>query len=143
VANAITENPPRPLSVLRPDVDPRLSAIVDRAMTRDAHQRFRSAEVMRAELADLTGDPVTGPIPILRMPLPPAPPMWNPRTAPVPILGRRRRTGRLVLLAALLLVALVVGVVAFALGASTQRSSGGTAPATTTVLPDSPYRRGG
>ncbi len=128
LANAITENPPPPVSVLRPDVTPQLAAIVDRAMARDASRRFPSADVMRAELADLSGDPVTGPIPLVRMPPQPPGSLWNPRTAPVSALGARRRSGRLVLLIAVLLIAVVVGVVAFVLGASTQRTVGAPLP---------------
>ena len=122
LANAITENPPPPVAVLRPDVDPQLSAIVDRAMARDAMQRFACADVMRAELANTGGEPVTGPIPIVRGV--PAPPVWNPRTAPIPPMAVRRPTRKWVLLAAVLLVAILVAVVAFVLGASTQRASG-------------------
>ncbi len=137
LANAITENPPPPVSVLRPDVDPQLAAVVDRAMARDAVRRFPSADVMRAELANVNGDPVTGPIPLLRGPLPPAPPMWNPQT-PGLVAGPRRRTGRWAILAAVLLVAIVVGVVAFVLGASTQRTSDAPGSVTTTVVRPSP-----
>ncbi|OBF28108.1 hypothetical protein A5727_25690 [Mycobacterium sp. ACS4331] len=122
LAKAITEQPPPPVSVLRPDVPPQLAAIVDRAMARDASQRFPSAEVMRAELGNVYGDPVTGPIPLPQAP--PAMPVspWHPITAPVPPLMPRRRPSRLVWLLAVLLIALIVGVVAFVLGASTQRS---------------------
>ena len=66
LANAITENPPPPVSALRPDIDPQLSAIVDRAMSLDPSARFTSAEAMRAELVDVGGDPVTEPFRILR-----------------------------------------------------------------------------
>ena len=65
LANAITENPPPPVSVLRPDIDPQLSAIVDRAMTLEPSARFVSAQAMRAELADVGGDPVTEPLPVI------------------------------------------------------------------------------
>jgi serine/threonine protein kinase len=51
LARAIMDDPPAPLSILRPDGDPILSAIIDRVMTRDPRQRFNSAEQMRAALA--------------------------------------------------------------------------------------------
>jgi serine/threonine protein kinase len=120
LAKAITENPPPPVSVLRPDVPPQLAAIVDRAMARDAALRFPSADVMRAELMDIYGDPVTGPIPVLHIPPQPLGAPWNPATAVVPPPPPRRRS-RLILLA-VLLVALIVGLVAFVLGVLTQRS---------------------
>ena len=53
LARAIMDDPPPPLSVLRRDVDPLLSGIIDRAMGRDRRQRFNSAEQM---LAALNGD---------------------------------------------------------------------------------------
>jgi serine/threonine protein kinase len=136
LADAITMNPPPPVAVLRPDIDPQLSSIVDRAMTREAPARFPSAQVMGAELADVGGDPVTGPIPVLR---PPAmmgsrPPERQVLLMPPPA-PRQRRTGRLVLLVGLL-VALVVGAIAFVLGAATQRSPSDTIPVIpTTVAP--------
>lgn len=123
LAHAITENPPPPVAALRPDVAPQLAAVVDRAMARDASQRFPNAEVMRAELANVYGDPATGPIPIVPLPDQPVPQMWNPATIPVAI-AVPRRSGRLIALIAVVLIALVVGVVAFVLGASTQRSAG-------------------
>lgn len=130
LAHAITESPPPPVSVLRPDVAPQLAAVIDRAMAREGAQRFPSAEVMRAELANVYGDPATGPIPILPLPGQPTPPGWNPPTAPVGYPVDRSR-GRLILLLAVLLIAIVVGVVAFVLGASTQRTAG--APAVASV----------
>jgi eukaryotic-like serine/threonine-protein kinase len=142
LAAAITENPPPPVAVMRPDVDPQLSALVDRAMTREATARFVNAETMRAELNNVGGDPVTGPLPPLRPPTamlsPPLPPL--PAT-PVPMtMHQSRRSGRTVLLVAFVvsfLVALIVGAAAFILGAATQRSQGGTVPVTTSVTPGS------
>ena len=54
LARAIMDDPPPPLSALRPDIDPTLSGVIDRAMSRGAGHRFGSAEQMRAALA---GDP--------------------------------------------------------------------------------------
>jgi serine/threonine protein kinase len=139
LAQAITENPPPPVAVLRPDVDPQLSALIDRAMTREASARFDNAEVMRAELNNVGGDPVTGPLPPLR----PATAAYAPVSpvhiaVPMPMpSGGSRRSGRAVLLLAFVvsfLVALVVGAAAFVLGAVTERSMGETPPVTTSVV---------
>ncbi len=132
LANAITSNPPVPVSILRPDIDPQLSAIVDRAMTHEAPARFPSAQVMWAELANVGGDPVTGPIPVYRPRLPPTP--ERPVLLMPPPEFRQRRTGRLVLLVGLL-VALVVGAVAFVLGAASQRTPPDPAPAVISIAP--------
>ncbi|WP_099024954.1 serine/threonine-protein kinase [Mycolicibacterium palauense] len=127
LAKAITEYPPPPVSVVRPDIDAQLAAVVDRAMARDAAVRFPTAEVMRAELANIGGEPVTGPIPVLRPPpVPPAPPAGSPALlldAPV----GRTRTGRRVMLIAFLmafLAALLVAAVVFILGVTTQTPLG-------------------
>ncbi|WP_197378664.1 serine/threonine-protein kinase [Mycolicibacterium mengxianglii] len=139
LAQAITGNPPPPVSVQRPDIDLQLSAVVDRAMTREAAARFDSAETMRAELNNVGGDPVTGPLPPLRPPTailsPPLPPTAAPMPAPV---QRSRRSGRAVLMLAFalsFLVALIVGAAAFLLGAATQRSQDITTPPPTSVAP--------
>ena len=141
LAQAITENPPPPVSVLRPDVDPQLSALIDRAMTREASARFHSADTMRAELNNVGGDPVTGPIPPLRpvsaVRSNPLPPSVVPIPMPVPV-ARSRRSGRTVLLIAFVvsfLVALIVGAGAFILGAATQRSQDQSNPLTTSLAP--------
>lgn len=143
LAQAITENPPPPVSVLRPDIDPQLSALVDRAMAREESLRFQDAEIMRAELNNVDGEPITGPIPIVR----PAPVMTpvSPMAVPMPMSGppqRTRRSGRSVLLLAFVvsfLVALIVGAAAFVLGAVTQRSEDGAMALTTShVVPSIP-----
>jgi len=143
LAQAITENPPPPVSVLRPDIDPQLSALVDRAMAREESLRFQDAETMRAELNNVDGEPITGPIPIVR----PAPVMTpvSPMAVPMPMSGppqRTRRSGRSVLLLAFVvsfLVALIVGAAAFVLGAVTQRSEDGAMALTTShVAPSIP-----
>jgi serine/threonine protein kinase, bacterial len=53
LARAIVNDPPPPLTVVRPDLDPTLTTVVDRAMSRDPGQRFHTAEQM---LAVLGGD---------------------------------------------------------------------------------------
>ncbi|MGE2817230.1 serine/threonine-protein kinase [Mycobacterium heidelbergense] len=50
LASAILHGQPPPLAGLRPDVDPGLIALIERAMARDPRQRFGSAEEMRAAL---------------------------------------------------------------------------------------------
>ncbi len=158
LARAITEEPPPPVAVQRPDIDPQLAAIVDRAMTSEEPARFPSATAMLAELADVTGDPVTGPIPI---PIPPAPPPATPLApgpsvivVPQPVLVRRRswQLVALVAVAVAVVVGLVVGALAFFLGASSQREQPppvvttvtSTPPVTTTAPapPEVPPRRG-
>ncbi|AFM19454.1 serine/threonine protein kinase [Mycolicibacterium chubuense NBB4] len=51
VARAIMDDPPPPLAVCCPGLDPALAAVIDRAMARDPAQRFGSADQMRAALA--------------------------------------------------------------------------------------------
>jgi serine/threonine protein kinase len=140
LANAITSYPPPPLALVRPDIDPQLSAVIDRAMTHEEPARFLSAQVMLAELADVGGDPVTGPIPVLRPPVGIASPPLPERPVllmPPPVV-RQRRTGRLVLIVGLL-VALIVGAIAFILGAASQRTPTDDTPVTfSTAAPDFP-----
>jgi serine/threonine-protein kinase len=51
LAAAILRQDPPPLAALRPDVDPALAAVVQRAMARDPAARYPSAVAMRAALA--------------------------------------------------------------------------------------------
>jgi len=48
---AIAEQTPAPLASLRPDLDPRLVAVVERALQKDVAARFQSADEMQAALA--------------------------------------------------------------------------------------------
>jgi serine/threonine-protein kinase len=50
LARAILEEDPVPLTTLRPDVDPHLAAVIERAMSRDPQRRFASADDMRDAL---------------------------------------------------------------------------------------------
>ncbi|MGA5466933.1 protein kinase domain-containing protein [Mycobacterium sp. NPDC050041] len=59
LARAIVEEQPTPLTQLRPDLDPSLAQVVERAMSRDPRQRFASADAM---LAALTGKAVPPPV---------------------------------------------------------------------------------
>ncbi|MEO8800006.1 MAG: protein kinase [Polyangiaceae bacterium] len=58
---AIFERSPRPLATLCPGIDPRMEAIVTRAMSKDPAARFASAEEMRAALAPWSALPTTAP----------------------------------------------------------------------------------
>ena len=67
--HAIRVGDPTPLSELRPDLDPALIAVVERAMRRDPRRRFVDAAAMRAALRPDVGsaatesiEPVTEPI---------------------------------------------------------------------------------
>ncbi|BBY49530.1 protein kinase [Mycolicibacterium arabiense] len=50
LARAILEEDPVPLTTLRPDVDPDLAAVIERAMSRDPQRRFATADDMRDAL---------------------------------------------------------------------------------------------
>jgi serine/threonine protein kinase len=60
LASAILHGQPPPLARLRPDVDPGLIAVIERAMARDPRQRFGSAEEMRAALDGRRTAPMAG-----------------------------------------------------------------------------------
>ncbi len=59
VARAVAAGEHRPLGEVRPDLDPGLVAIVERALATDPSRRFASAADMAAELAGLSGGAVT------------------------------------------------------------------------------------
>lgn len=59
LARAIMEEQPPPLVGLRPDVDPRLVDVIERAMSRDPLRRFSSAEQMWTALSDGLSPSVT------------------------------------------------------------------------------------
>lgn len=59
LARAIVEEEPTPLAYLRPDLDPGLVQVVERAMSRDPGQRFASADAM---LDALSGKAVPPPV---------------------------------------------------------------------------------
>ncbi|MDT5159953.1 MAG: eukaryotic-like serine/threonine-protein kinase, partial [Mycobacterium sp.] len=83
LARAVAESTPPRLAVLRPEVDPALAAVLERAMARDPGWRFGSADEMRAALAGRIGPPARPPTRILAVPLP------DPMTMVVP--PRRNR----------------------------------------------------
>jgi serine/threonine-protein kinase len=122
-----------PLQAVRPDVDPSLVAVVERAMARDPRERFGSAEAMSAALA---APGLRPPTMVLDEPLVPqtyVPPLPSPRST-----SRRKR----MLAAAAVVVAVPVTALAFALdGPSSQpaapisTSTSVPPPVTTSQLP--------
>ena len=104
LARAVAEDTPAPLAVLRPDVDPALAAVIERAMAREPGWRFGSANEMRAALAGWVGPVMRPPTRVLAAPLP------EPTTMVVaPVRPRRSRW----LLLAAAVVAVLVAAIAF------------------------------
>jgi serine/threonine protein kinase len=63
LARAILDERPPPVAALRPDADPALVAVIDRAIAHNASQRFFSARQMRAALSGVIPGPVVaGPL---------------------------------------------------------------------------------
>ncbi|MCX8556018.1 serine/threonine-protein kinase [Mycobacterium sp. SMC-16] len=114
LARAVSEGHPVPLRVLRPDVDPALAVVVERAMARDPRVRFGGADEMRAALhgAVPAGRPPTL---VLGQPLP------DPTTSLLPVAAPRRRS-RLLLWGAAAIVVLVT-VVAVIVDAASRPST--------------------
>ncbi len=120
LARAILHERPPPLARLRPDVDPGLIMVIERAMAHDPRQRFGSAEEMRAALhgrrrtLTTAGMGVAAPLrpatKVLDMPLP-APVTNTFVPALVPRMASRQKK---VLMALAVLVALIVVLLAFA-----------------------------
>jgi serine/threonine-protein kinase len=116
MVHAIMDAPPRPLAVSRPDIEPTLAAVIDRAMARDPRHRFADAEHMRASLGATLGGAVRPPTRVLAEPLAPSP------TYIAPVAPRRRlpRRTRLVLVAGAALLAIIVTALAAALDSAPQ-----------------------
>ncbi|MCG5431269.1 serine/threonine protein kinase [Mycobacterium sp. MYCO198283] len=128
LARAICDERPPPLAALRPDVDPALVAVIDRATAPDVRHRFATAAQMRAALAA----PVAGPPPPVTPPAVAAPP---PGFVPYFVPPPRRRTGLLATVA-VALTALFIAVVVV-LVTSTSSSSdppAGTSPRSTSTV---------
>jgi eukaryotic-like serine/threonine-protein kinase len=100
LARAISEDPPPPLPMLRPDVDPPLASVIERAMARDPRWRFASAQEMRAALSGGGVAPI--PVPVRPPTRVLAAPLPEPTTMFVARPVRRGRTRRLLGLAAVL-----------------------------------------
>jgi serine/threonine-protein kinase len=140
LARAVADVTPPPVAVLRPDVDPALAAVIERAMAREPHRRFGSANEMRAALAGRIGPPVDlrPPTRVLAAPLP------DPTTMVVPPRIRRKRS-RWVLLAAVV-IAVLVAAIAFIVDSASRpavlepasTSTSVPPPVTTSVLPPPP-----
>lgn len=114
LARAVCEGHPVPLNVLRPDVDPALAAVVERAMVRDPRLRFSSADEMRAALH--------GAVPVGRPPtLALADPLPDPVTRPLLVRSPRRRSR--ILLWALAALVTAVTVIAVIVDAASRTST--------------------
>lgn len=100
LARAILEDQPPPVMLMRPDVDPGLAGVVERAMSKDPGQRFDSADAMWAALTAVGGHsagsgatPVSAPVrpPTRVLDTPPLPPS---ATHAIPPVRRRRFSSR-------------------------------------------------
>jgi serine/threonine protein kinase len=133
LARAVAEDTPPPLAVLRPDVDPVLATVIERAMAREPAWRFGSAAEMRAALAGRLGPPVRPPTRVLAAPL--------PEPATMAVAPARRNRSRWLLLAAAV-IAVLVAAIAFIVDSSSRpavpepvtTSTTVPSPATTSVL---------
>ncbi|WP_068275699.1 serine/threonine-protein kinase [Aldersonia kunmingensis] len=114
-ARAIVEDRPIALADIRPDVDPVLASVIERAMSRDPVQRFGSARDMRAAMPSAPG-PVPIPVSSATRPFTAGPPGMLPLdTAPPRVdLGAPPEAGRhgprIVWLIAGLAIAVVIAV---------------------------------
>ena len=131
LAQAILHEQPPPIAVLRPDVDPALAAVIERAMARDPAMRFPSARAMRAALG--THAPPAPPpgTQVLSTPLPPPMPV-----APLPAVRHPSRRNTLLALGAVF-AALLLGVILIAVDSS-QTGSPEPVTTSTTVAPPPP-----
>jgi serine/threonine-protein kinase len=138
LARAISEERPVPLAVLRPDVEPGLGAVIERAMAREPQWRFDSANSMRAALAGRIDPPTVGPVAPPVVGRPPTRVMTSPLPAPstmkVPPPQVRRSRSRLLLSLAAALAALVIAAAAV-IADSTSRSPAPEPASTSTPVP--------
>ena len=128
LARAIVRGDHRPLAAVRPDLDPALIAVIERALSRDTERRFASAAQMRSALENPRRIPppatrVIGPLPVAAVP-PPAP--AQPRRSP----------GAGVIVAAVAAVLVAVAAAAMAVASQDEDSTAGSpsvlpAPAST------------
>jgi serine/threonine-protein kinase len=109
LARAIADDTPPPLSMVRPDVDPALVSVIERAMARDPQWRFPSADAMRAALFSVP-QPISARPPTMVMPEP-LPPPTTMAVAPVAAPNRNRRI--LFVAAALFALALAAVLILF------------------------------
>jgi len=105
LARAISDGVLPPVVALRPDVDPALAAMIERAMARDPGWRFGSADEMRAALTGPAGPPVRPATRVLAAPLP------DPTT--MVVAPRRSRSSRWYVGVAAAVIAVLVAAIAF------------------------------
>ncbi|QRY52262.1 serine/threonine-protein kinase [Mycolicibacterium septicum] len=117
---AVLEEPLMPIGMLRPDVDPALIQVLERAMSRDPAYRFADAAAMRAALH---AAPPTRPA-TLMLPAPPPPP------------PARRSRIQMALLTAGLLAGVILAAVLLISDPPPQRAP--VTPVTTSVAPTVP-----
>jgi serine/threonine-protein kinase len=140
LARAVAEHTPPPLGVLRPDVDPALAAVIERAMAREPGWRFGSADEMRAALAGRIGPAVVARPPTLVL----AAPLPDPTTMAMALPVRRNRSRWLLLAAAV--IAVLIAAIAFIVDSASgpavvepvTTSTSVPPPPTTSVLPPPP-----
>lgn len=112
LVQAILHEQPPPVPMLRPDVDPALAAVIERAMARDPAMRFPNARAMRAALGTHAPPAVAPPgTRVLAAPLPPVP------AVPPPAMHDSSRRNTLLALGAVF-AALLLGVILLALNSS-------------------------
>jgi serine/threonine protein kinase, bacterial len=146
LAKSILYDVPPPLHAARPDVDPQLAAVIERALSRDPRQRFSSADEMRAALNGHApvvpiGPHTRPPTKVLESPLlsPTFVPPF-PTAGPVELGVLRAVTTRTkrVMVAAGVIVALTVTALAFALDSPTTLPAQPVSNSTTSVPSPSP-----
>jgi serine/threonine protein kinase len=138
LARAIAEDTPPPLAALRPDIDPALAAVIERAMAREPRLRFGSADEMRAALAGRSGPLARPHTRVLAAPLP------DPTTMGAPPPVRPNRSRWLIVTAAV--IAVLVVAIAFIVDSASRpavpepvtTSTSVTPPPTTSVVPPPP-----
>jgi serine/threonine protein kinase len=116
LAHAILGERPPPITALRPDAEPALVAVIERAMARDASQRFASARQMRAAWlvpgAYAAGPPAPPGVrpPTMVLTSPPPPMAFAPMTRSVWARPSRTKTlmGLGAVLALLILAAILI-----------------------------------
>ncbi|MGH3643173.1 MAG: serine/threonine-protein kinase [Mycobacterium sp.] len=132
--HAIAQHDLAPLLAVRPDVDPALAAVIDRAMAPNPAHRFPHAEAMRTALH--TGRPPTR---VLAFPLAGAAPPLTGAVPPPPPPGRRRRTWAAFAVSAAVLLALVlVGVESIGSRPATLDPPTTSTPSLTSIDPPTP-----
>jgi serine/threonine protein kinase len=129
LARAIAMDTPPPLAKVRPDVDPALAAVIERAMVRDPAWRFAGADEMRAALAGRVGPPARPATLVMATPLP------APATTAVPPSVQRRWPSAWWLGLAAALVALVVSVIAIVVDSTSRPAIPEPASTSTSVTP--------